>query len=70
MTLRLIKGGSRFESIASFSRAVVDDDMIKLTGTTGHYHDTESFLDGAAEAEPMRHAFALIDSSSTQVEIL
>ena len=48
MTRRLIKGGSRFEDIASFSRAVVDDDMIYLSGTTGHYHETGSFPDGAA----------------------
>ena len=48
MTRRPIKGGSRFEDIASFSRAVVDDDMIYLSGTTGHYHETGSFPDGAA----------------------
>ncbi|SVE44700.1 uncharacterized protein METZ01_LOCUS497554, partial [marine metagenome] len=36
MTRHLIKGGSRFEDIASFSRAVVDGDMIYLSGTTGH----------------------------------
>ncbi len=48
MTRRPIKGGQRFEDIASFSRAVVDDDMIYLSGTTGHYHETGSFPDGAA----------------------
>ncbi len=49
MARRLITGGSRFEDIASFSRAVVDGDMIYLSGTTGHYHETSSFADGAAE---------------------
>lgn len=35
MTRRLIRGGSKFEDLASFSRAVVDGDMIYLSGTTG-----------------------------------
>ena len=48
MTRRLIKSGSRFEDIASFSRVVVDNDMIYLSGTTGHYHEAGGFPDGAA----------------------
>jgi len=61
MTRRLIKGGSRFEDIASFSRAVVDGDMIYLSGTTGHDHETGSFPDGAAEQAEL--AFSDIDAA-------
>ena len=73
MTRRLIKGGSRFEDIASFSRAVVDGDMIYLSGTTGHYHETGRFPDGAAEQTELAFSHveaALADAGATLSDVL
>lgn len=66
MTRRLIKGGSRFEDIASFSRAVVDGDMVYVSGTTGHYHDTGAFPDDAAAQAEL--AFDHIAAALAQAE--
>jgi enamine deaminase RidA (YjgF/YER057c/UK114 family) len=60
----LIKGGSRFEDIASFSRAVVDGDMIYLSGTTGQDRETGTFPDNAAEQAEL--AFSHIESALTE----
>ena len=60
MTRRLIKGGSRFEDIASFSRAVVDGDMIYLSGTTGHYHETGEFPGDAAEQAELAFGYPAV----------
>ncbi len=73
MARRLITGGSKFEDIASFSRAVVDGDMIYLSGTTGHHHETGSFADGAAEqAELAFHHIeaALAEADATLADVL
>ena len=35
MTRRLISGGSEFEALAGYSRAVVDGDWVLVSGTTG-----------------------------------
>ena len=73
MTRRLIKGGSRFEDIASFSRAVVDDDMIYLSGTTGHYRETGNFPDGAAEQAELAFSHieaALAEAGATLADVL
>jgi reactive intermediate/imine deaminase len=40
MTRRLISSGSPFESIAGYSRAVVDGDFVFVAGTTGYEYAT------------------------------
>ena len=73
MTRRLIKGGSRFEDIASFSRAVVDGDMIYLSGTTGHYQETDAFpADTVEQAElAISHIeAALAEAGATLADVL
>ncbi len=35
MTIRRISSGSAFESLAGYSRAIVDDEYIHVSGTTG-----------------------------------
>lgn len=49
MARRLIRGGSRFEDLASFSRAVVDGEWVFVSGTTGYDHATGMIADDAAE---------------------
>ena len=66
MTRRLITDGSRFEDIASFSRAVVDGDMIYLSGTTGHYHETGEFPGDAAEQAEL--AFGYIEAALAEAD--
>jgi len=40
MTRRLISSGSDFEEQIGYSRAVVDDDYVHVSGTTGFDYDT------------------------------
>ena len=40
MTRRLISSGSSFEENIGYSRAVVDDDYVHVSGTTGFDYDT------------------------------
>jgi enamine deaminase RidA (YjgF/YER057c/UK114 family) len=40
MTRRLISSGSDFEEQIGYSRAVVDDDYVHVSGTTGFNYDT------------------------------
>ena len=40
MTRRLISSGSDFEDQIGYSRAVVDDDYVHVSGTTGFDYDT------------------------------
>ncbi len=73
MTRRLIKGGSRFEDMASFSRAIVDGDMIYLSGTTGSHHETGSFPDSAAEQAELAFSHveaALGEAGATLADVL
>ncbi len=73
MTRRLIKGGSRFEDIASFSRAVVDGDMIYLSGTTGHYQETGSFPEDTVEQAELAISHieaALAEAGATLADVL
>ena len=46
---RLISGGSEFERIAGYSRAVVDGDWIFVAGTTGFDYAAGTIPDGVAE---------------------
>ena len=73
MTRRLIKGGSRFEDIASFSRAVVDGDMIYLSGTTGHYQETGAFPEDTVEQAELAISHieaALAEAGATLADVL
>jgi reactive intermediate/imine deaminase len=50
MTRRLISSGSPFESVAGYSRAVVDGDFAFVAGTTGYDYATMTMPD-AIEAQ-------------------
>ena len=49
MSRRRISSGTPFEDLASFSRAVVDGDMVYVSGTTGMDRETGAFPADAAE---------------------
>jgi enamine deaminase RidA (YjgF/YER057c/UK114 family) len=69
MARRLIRGGSRFEDLASFSRAVVDGDMIYLSGTTGLDPATGKFADdvGAQTEMAFRHVEAALEQAGASL---
>src|ERR1700674_5072524 len=48
MSRRLIKSGSSFESQAGYSRAVVDGDLVFVSGTTGFDYARMSIEDDLA----------------------
>ena len=48
MSRRRISSGTPFEDLASFSRAVVDGDMVYVSGTTGMDRATGTFPEEAA----------------------
>ena len=48
MARRLISSGSRFEAEVGYSRAVVDDDWIFVSGTTGFDYATMTISDDVA----------------------
>ncbi len=49
MPRRLISSGSKFEAEIGFSRAVVDGDMVYVSGTTGFDYATMTISDDVAE---------------------
>jgi enamine deaminase RidA (YjgF/YER057c/UK114 family) len=49
MTRRLISSGSTFEQEIGYSRAVVDDDWIFVSGTTGFDYHSMAIADGIVE---------------------
>ena len=49
MTRRLISSGSRFEAEIGYSRAVVDGDLVFVSGTTGYDYATMTIAEGVAE---------------------
>jgi enamine deaminase RidA (YjgF/YER057c/UK114 family) len=49
MTRRLISSGSAFESVAGYSRAVVDGPWVWVSGTTGFDYAAGTIADGVAE---------------------
>jgi enamine deaminase RidA (YjgF/YER057c/UK114 family) len=49
MTRRLISSGSTFEMEIGYSRAVVDDEWIFVSGTTGYDYRTMTISDDIAE---------------------
>lgn len=46
MTRRLVSSGSRFEAEIGYSRAVVDGDLVFVSGTTGFDYATMTIADG------------------------
>jgi len=46
---RLISSGSRFEREIGYSRAVVDGDMVFVSGTTGYDYATMTIAEGVVE---------------------
>ena len=48
MSRRRISSGTPFEKLASYSRAVVDGDMVYVSGTTGMDRETGAFPSDAA----------------------
>jgi enamine deaminase RidA (YjgF/YER057c/UK114 family) len=48
MTRRLISSGSRFEAEIGYSRAVVDGDLVFVSGTTGYDYATMTIADDIA----------------------
>lgn len=49
MTRRLISSGSSFEEDIGYSRAVVDDDWVFVSGTTGFNYQTMTIAEGLLE---------------------
>jgi enamine deaminase RidA (YjgF/YER057c/UK114 family) len=49
MSRRLISSGSAFEAEIAYSRAVVDNDWIFVSGTTGFDYTTMTIADGIVE---------------------
>jgi enamine deaminase RidA (YjgF/YER057c/UK114 family) len=49
MNRKLISSGSEFESKIGYSRAVVDDDYVFVSGTTGFDYQTMSISDNPVE---------------------
>ena len=64
MSRRLISSGSRFEKIASFSRAVVDGDWIFVSGSTGY--DYTKMTISPDDAEQTRQTFRNIAAALAQ----
>lgn len=73
MVRQRLTSDSRFEDIASFSRAIVDGDMIYVSGTTGYDHATGKISDDPAEQTEMifRHLEAtLTEAGSSLADVL
>ena len=66
MTRRLISSGSRFEKIASFSRAVVDGEWVFVSGTTGFDYAKMSI--SPDDAEQTRQTFRNIAAALAEAE--
>ncbi|RKF18788.1 RidA family protein [Alginatibacterium sediminis] len=49
MTRKLISSGSEFEAKIGYSRAVVEDQLVFISGTTGYDYSTMSISDNVAE---------------------
>lgn len=60
MTRRLLSSGSPFEQQAGYSRAVIDDEWVFVSGTTGYDYASMSMPDGV-EAQA-RNTFSTINA--------
>ncbi len=61
---RLISTGSPFETAFGYSRAVVDGDLVFVSGTTGYDYVTMTLPDDAAEQA--RNIFRTLDAVLTE----
>jgi enamine deaminase RidA (YjgF/YER057c/UK114 family) len=59
MTLRRIASGTTFEDLAAYSRAVVDDQYVYISGTVGG--DPETKVIPADTSDQMRNIFRIIE---------
>jgi enamine deaminase RidA (YjgF/YER057c/UK114 family) len=65
MTRRLISSGSHFETLAGYSRAVVDGDWVFVSGTTGYDYATGAIASQAGDqaAQALRNIEAALDQA-------
>lgn len=64
MTRRLISTGSPFEQAFGYSRAVIDGDLVFVSGTTGYDYATMALPEDAAEQA--RNIFRTLDAVLTE----
>jgi enamine deaminase RidA (YjgF/YER057c/UK114 family) len=65
MTRRLITTGSPFESAYGYSRAVIDGDLVFISGTTGYDYATMTLPeDAVAQARNIFHTVAAVLSEA------
>jgi enamine deaminase RidA (YjgF/YER057c/UK114 family) len=64
VTRRLISSGSSFEAEIGYSRAVVDGDLVFVSGTTGYDYSTMTIEPGVAEQA--EQAFRNIEAALQQ----
>ncbi|MHA1571219.1 MAG: RidA family protein [Alphaproteobacteria bacterium] len=72
MSRRLISSGSPFEAIAGYSRAVVEDDWVLVSGTTGLAEDGTYPPDVADQTERAIEiiALALAEAGSSLADVV
>jgi enamine deaminase RidA (YjgF/YER057c/UK114 family) len=73
MTRRLISSGSTFERDIGYSRAVVDDEWVFVSGTTGFDYATMSIAEGIVEqAEQCLRNIeaALLEAGATMADVV
>ena len=73
MSRRRISSGTPFEDLASFSRAIVDGDMVYVSGTTGINREAGTFPDTAAEQTRLALGHvetALADAGASLADVL
>lgn len=64
LTRRLISTGSPFETAFGYSRAVIDGDLVFVSGTTGYDYVTMTLPEDAAEQA--RNIFKTLDAVLTE----
>ena len=73
MTRRLVSSGSRFETDIGYSRAVVDGDLVFVSGTTGFDYATMTIADGVVaqcEQAIRNIASALQEAGASMVDVV
>ncbi len=64
MSRKTISSGTKSEEMASYSRAVVDDDFVVVSGTTGMNPETGTFSDSIEEQ--LNFAFSTVENALQQ----
>ena len=73
MTRRLVSSGSTFEKEIGYSRAVVDDDWVFVSGTTGFDYATMTIAEGVvAQAEQCLRNIeaALVEAGASLADVV